>query len=202
VRSSLAPSALAPALLALASGCSLALGGSGGSGAAAREAEARIWVAPLVHWEAGADRHVDVAIENGTTRTLALAEPDPAYARVAVFRGGDDLRLCGVEPRTAAPGPRRRVEIPPGGSLDLRVELDEACADVPPGEYRFEVDYRSPPLEGAKAFSGAFATRYGELVVEEGPLAGEPGRSAPARAGRAPTRSSPQRGRNGSAPAP
>jgi hypothetical protein len=202
VRSFLAPPALAPALLALASGCSMALGGSGGSGAAAREAEARIWVPPVVHWEAGAHRHVDVAIENGTTRTLALAEPDPAYARVAVFRGGDDLRLCGVEPRPAASGPRGRVEIPPGGSLALRVELDEACGGVPAGEYRFEVDYRSPPLEGAKAFSGAFATCHGELVVEQGPVAGAPGRPAPARAGRAAPRSSPRRGGNGSAPAP
>jgi hypothetical protein len=185
---------LAPALLALAGGCSPSTGGE--SGSPAREAEVRIWMPPLVHWDAGADRHVDVAIENGTTRTLALAEPDPANARVAVFRGGDDLRVCGVEPRPAGPGPRRRVEIPPGGSAAIRVDLAEACAGVPAGEYRFEVGYRSPPVEGAKAFSGAFATRYGELVVEAGSVAGEAGRSPPTRGGRALPRSSPQHGRN------
>ncbi|HEY6003383.1 MAG TPA: hypothetical protein VIV57_10965, partial [Anaeromyxobacter sp.] len=190
---------LAPALLALAGACSLS---TGGSGAPAREAEVRIWMPPLVHWEPGADRHVDVAIENGSTRTLALAEPDPANARVAVFRGGDDLRLCGVEPRSAATGPRRRIELPPGGSAAIRVELDEACAGVPPGEYRFEVDYRSPPVEDAKAFSGSFATRHGELVVEAGPLPAQAEGSPPTRRGRAPPRSSPQRGRDRSPPAP
>jgi hypothetical protein len=173
--------------LALAGGCST----TGGGRAGPSESELRIWVEPLVRWTAGGDRHVDVAIENGTSRTIAMAEPDPAAARVAVFPGPDNLRVCGVDPRTVAAVERRRVEIPPGGTLTFRVDLNEACAGVPAGEYRFEVDYRSPPVEGGKAFAGAFATRYGELVVEgRAPAArGEP----PSRAGRTPSRRVPQR---------
>jgi hypothetical protein len=184
-------SAAALGLLALASGCSSV--SFGGGSAPPREAEVRIWMPPLVHWDAGADRHVEFAIENGTTRTLALAEPDPANARVAVFREGDGFPMCSVEPRHAPAGPRPQVEIPPGGSIPLRVELDEACAGVPAGEYRFEIDYRSPPVEGSKAFSGAFATRYGELVVEAGPRPEEAERPSATRAGRAPPRRSTQR---------
>jgi hypothetical protein len=183
VRRSLAAVGLAG--LALAGGCSLSMGGSG---APAREAELRLWIPPVVHWEAGGSRHVDLAIENGSTRTLVLAEPDPAYARVAVFPGGDNLRVCGVEPRSPPPGARSRTEIPPGGSVAVRVDLGEACRDVPPGEYRFEVDYRSPPVEGAKTFSGTFATRYGELVVEGRPVGAQADRPVAPRAGRAPPR--------------
>jgi hypothetical protein len=175
--------------LALAGGCSTSGGGRDGPQAAS---ELRIWVPPLVHWAAGGDRHVDVAVENGTFRTIALAEPDPAAARVAVFPGADNLRVCGVDFRPVAAGERRRIEIPPGGMLSFRVDLNEACAAVPAGEYRFEVDYRSPPVEGGKAFAGAFATRYGELVVEGGSApAGKA--DPPARAGRTPPRRVPQR---------
>lgn len=180
--------------LALAGGCSLSLGGGGAGGAAVREAELRIWASPLVFWEAGGDRRVDFAIENGSTRTLMLATPDPAYARVTVFRGADGVRACGVEPRSPPPGAPGRVEIPAGGSAAVRVDLGEACARVPPGEYRFEVDYRSPPLEGAKAFSGTFATRYGEIVVEGAPAAAQAGRPPSPRAGRAPPRAATRRG--------
>lgn len=171
----------------LAAGCSLR---SSGPRTPPEEATLRIWVDPLVHWEAGADRHVDIAIENGTTRTVSLAEPSPAEARVAVFPGPDSLRACGVEPRERAPAARPRVSIPPGGSVSFRVDLNEACAGVPPGEYRFEVDYRSPPVEGGKAFSGAFATRYGVLDVEGPPAraGAEPSTSPRPRAARTPPR--------------
>lgn len=170
----------------LAAGCSFR---SSGSRASQQEAALQIWVDPLVHWEAGADRHVDIAVENGTTRTVWLAEPSPAEARVGVFPGPDNLRACGVEPR-GAPGARPRVSIPPGGSVRLRVDLNDVCADVPPGEYRLEVDYRSPPVEGGKAFSGAFATRYSVLDVEGAPARAEVERSTSPRprAARTPTR--------------
>jgi hypothetical protein len=167
--------------LAIAGGCST---GSGARGTQP-EAELRIWVDPLVHWEAGADRHVDIAIENGTTRTISLAEPDPADARVAVFPGPDNLRVCGVEPREGPAAARPRVALPPGASLRLRVDLNGACAAVPPGEYRFEAGYRSPPAQGEKAFSGAFATRYGELVIEGAPARAGTDRADSPRAGRA-----------------
>lgn len=189
VRRSLAAIGLAG--LALAGGCSLSMSGSG---AATREPELRIWVPPVVYWEAGGDRRVDIALENGSTRTVVLAEPDPAYARVAVFPGGDNLRICGVEPRSPPPGARSRMEIPPGGSAAVRIDLGKACADVAPGEYRFEVDYRSPPVEGAKTFSGTFATRYGELIVEGAPAGAQAERPASPRAGRSPPRSSTRRG--------
>jgi hypothetical protein len=148
----------------------------------------QLWAPPLLHWEAGADRHLEFAIENGTPRTVTIAEPDPAYARVAVFPGPDNLRVCGVEPRAAPGGARRRIEIPPGGSVAVRVDLREACAGVAAGEYRFEVDYRSPPVEGGEAFTGALATRYGELLVEGAPQQVQAERASSRRAGRAPPR--------------
>ncbi|HEY6099424.1 MAG TPA: hypothetical protein VIW03_08345, partial [Anaeromyxobacter sp.] len=117
---------------ALAGGCSLVAGGRGS--APPPEPELRIWVAPVV-WTAGADRHVDFAIENDTPRTIAIAEPDPANARVAIYPGPDNLRVCGVEPRTGGAGragTRRRIELAPGDRIAVRVELRESCAGMPP----------------------------------------------------------------------
>jgi hypothetical protein len=96
------------------------------------------------------------------------------------------------------------VELAPGDRVSVRVDLTEACAGVPPGEYRYEVSYRAPtPAGGAaaatggegdphapRAFSGTLATFHGELVVEVEAAAmpepeSEARRSAP-RAGRRP----------------
>lgn len=139
----------------------------------------RIWVAPILWWEGDAAREVDVAIENATNRTVAIAAPDPANARVAIFSGPESVRVCGVEPREPAPAPGERVELAPGDRVAVRVSLADACAGAPPGDYRYEVSYRAPSLRPAapgpgeeaaaesraRAFSGTLATRYGELVV-------------------------------------
>jgi hypothetical protein len=174
--------------LAFSAACGGLLLGGGDRPPAPLERGLHLWAPTLLHWDAGADRHLEFVIENGTPRTVTIAEPDPAYARVAVFPGPDNLRVCGVEPRPAAPGARRRIAIPPGGSVAVRVDLGEACAGVAAGEYRFEVDYRSPPVEGAEAFTGGLATRYGELLVEGAPQQAHVDPSSPRRAGRAPPR--------------
>lgn len=194
VRRLVRTASLAGAVLAAACG-SFQLGGSR-SPPAGQEAALRLWIDSRVRWDVGADRHLDVAIENGTTRSVSLAEPDPAQARVGVFPGPDNLRVCGIDPREGVPDARPRITLPPGGSVTFRVDLDEACRDVPPGEYRIEVDYRSPPADGGPgAFSGAFATRYGVVDVVGGPSGAQAERSTSERprAGRAPPRRSPIR---------
>ncbi len=172
----------------LAAGCSLSMGGGGYDGPPP-EPDVGIWVPSLVRWEAGADRHVDLAIENPTDRTIAIAAPDPANAGVAIFRGPDTTRACGVEPRPAGEaraGAARKVMLGPGERISVRVDLGKACAGLGPGEYRYEIAYRAPPVAGEDAFSGALATRFGELVVAEPPQASEGDRPVPRRAARAP----------------
>jgi hypothetical protein len=205
-----------PGLLAVAAaGCVIAACSTRtGSGRGAEDGApqpVRIWVAPILWWEEGAARGVDLALENATNRTVAIAAPDAAHARVEVFAGPESLRVCGVEPleRTDAPGPR--VELSPGDRVSVRVSLAEACGAVVPGAYRYEVSYRAPSLRavpapeagvdaleaGARAFSGTLATAYGQIFVsgDAGPGRGagaapaqEPreGSGAPLRAARRP----------------
>jgi hypothetical protein len=168
--------------------------------------ELRIWISPIVRWDAGAPRHVELALENATHRTLVIAAPDPANAAVGVFAGPESTRLCGVEP-SAEPRARGRVELAPGDRAEVRVDLDGACAGVPPGVYRYEAGYRAPEVPGGatavaegavrpRPFSGTLATSYGQVIVEEGARAAEAaaapeedGARPPARAGRRPPRS-------------
>jgi hypothetical protein len=181
VRGSRAAKAAGVVAWALAAACSSV----GGGGRPSLEGGPRIWVPGTVYWEPGGVRHLEFAIENDTSRTILLAEPDPANARVAVFPGADAPPACGVQPHPTAARARPLVRIPPGGSLPVRVELGEACGSLPPGEYRFEVDYRSPAVDAGEAFSGGLATRYGVLFVEG---AGASGGAASADPARGPTR--------------
>jgi hypothetical protein len=109
----------------------------------------QLWAPITVRWEAGHARHIDFAIENPTTHSVALAAPDPANARVEVY-GQESLGLCGVAPaRRATPGPP--IVLEPGDRIDVRVDLDRACAALPAGQYRYEVSYRAGDTAGAPA---------------------------------------------------
>jgi hypothetical protein len=122
----------------------------------------QIWAPPILRWAPGADRDVEFAIENGTNRTLEVPLPDPAAARVAIFPSVGEARACGVEP--AEPTPAGTIRLAPGDQLPVRVDLEEACAGLPAGEYRYELSYRA-----AKAGGGTLSlpTRYGTIVVSE-----------------------------------
>jgi len=170
---------------ALGGGCSMRSASRGASpGAEQPERGIRVWVTPVVRWDTPA-RVVNVAIENLTDRTIVIAKPDAANVRVDVFARGDSSRLCGVEPVAAPASPAERVELAPGDRVAVRVDLTEACGAVPPGEYRFEVAYRSPEIQGERTFSGALATRFGELIVSDGAAARDPERAPRRRAARA-----------------
>jgi hypothetical protein len=164
---------VAVTLVALAAGCTFGGGGRGRRDPGPPDLGVRVWTMPLVHWDAGSPRAVALAIENGTDRTVRIAAPDPAYARVEVFAGPDSVRVCGAGPaegaRTApAPAGVEVIELEPGDRASLEVDLGAACASVPPGSYRYEVAYRLPDVEGKGAISGTLPTRYGELVVAAG----------------------------------
>jgi hypothetical protein len=106
--------------------------------------------------------------------------------------GPESVRLCGVGPG-GRPAPAPRIALAPGDRVTVHVDLEAACAAVPPGEYRFEVGYRagdaSGPVApgGASAFVGTLPPQYGHVVVPRpADAACEVAPSAP-----------PQRGRHG-----
>jgi hypothetical protein len=127
------------------------------------DADLRIWTSGVVHWGPESDRAVSFAIENGTLRTLTVQEADPVAARVTVYAGDGSGVACGVEP--AEPLGGETVELSPGDHLPVRVDLEEACGSLRPGEYRYEVGYRAA-VDGKGAT--ALQPRYGTLFVEGG----------------------------------
>lgn len=121
----------------------------------------------MVRWEAGSRRDVAFAIENPTNRTIAIAAPDPANARVEVYAGSEAYRVCGVAPSGPA-APAAPVAIAPGDRVAVRVDLRRACGALPPGEYRYVVSYEAPPPATPPredAFSGTLPARYGQVLV-------------------------------------
>jgi hypothetical protein len=150
------------AALAAAAGAALACASGGGR---PRRPPAdpglRIWVDPVLRWEWGTARAVAFAIENGTNRTLELPAPDPSAARVAIYPDAGEVRACGVEPDV--PRSAGAVRLAPGDQVPVRVDLRDACGTLAPGEYRFELSYRSERTSGGTL---TLATRYGTLVVE------------------------------------
>jgi hypothetical protein len=125
----------------------------------------RIWLPGVVHWDAGGERALRFAIENGTNRTVSVPEPDPAGARVAIFGDVAETPLCSVEPGAdGAPAPGTPVALAPGEQVIVEVNLGAECAALPPGEYRFEVAYRVPASEGQAAVT--LPARYGKVFVE------------------------------------
>jgi hypothetical protein len=157
---------LGAAALAAAAGALVACASVGGS-RPRREPPApalQIWAPPIVRWSSAAPRDVEFAIENGTQRTVEVPLPHPGGARVAIFPAQGEVQACGVEPSEPPPPPERAVALAPGDQLPVRVDLGEACAELPPGEYRYELGYRA-----ARESGGALSlpTRYGTLVVSE-----------------------------------
>jgi hypothetical protein len=152
--------------------------GCGGFGGGKRRPEPpepalRIWAPSVVHWGPGDRRSFRFALENGSARTVHIGEPDTARAGVAIFAGGEPARACGVDPPTARPGGGEQgggadrentVSLAPGDQVELRVDLAAACADLGPGEYRFEVSYVSAAGDGG----AAPRTSHGTLIVEGG----------------------------------
>jgi hypothetical protein len=134
------------------------------------EPDLRIWTPLVVRWEAGRPRHVDFAIENPTNRTIAIAAPDPANARVEIYAGSDTFRVCGVAPSGPA-RPGARIEIGPGDRVAVRVDLDRACGGVPAGEYRFVLSYVAAPAASKDAFSGTLPAAHGQVIVSSPPAA-------------------------------
>jgi hypothetical protein len=149
----------------------VACGGVQGERRAAPGPPLRIWTPLVVRWETGHRRHLDFAIENDGSRTVAIGAPDPAGARIDVYAGPDAFRACGAAPSERATA-AERVALAPGDRLPVRVDLEEACGSLAPGEYRFEVSYRAAELGGKDAFSGTLPTRYGQVIVARPAAAG------------------------------
>jgi hypothetical protein len=124
----------------------------------------RIWLPGIVHWGPDAGREVRFAIENGTNRTVSLPAPDPEGARVAVFGEAGETPVCSVDPGPGEGVPGSSLALSPGEQVIVAVDLAAECGALPPGEYRFEVAYRIPPVDGKGALT--LPTRYGKLLVE------------------------------------
>ncbi len=122
-----------------------------------------------MRWGPGAARELRFLIENASRRTIVLAGPDPAHARVDVYAGPEKDRVCGGASPPAGETQEQQVALAPGDGVEMRIDLAEACRDVPPGEYRFVVSYKAPaPGRDAKLWAGSLPARYGTLVVEQG----------------------------------
>lgn len=180
------PSMAAVLACLLAAGCSGASAGRRDDGGP--DLGVRVWAPPIVRWEAGRPREVEFSIENLTLRTVTVPATDPANARVDVYAGPESIRLCGVAPRQG-PAPRgaETIALAPGDRISVRVDLDAACAAVPPGDYRYEVSYRLPDTGRSGVVAGTLPTRYGQVLVAAG-SAQEPARRLRARSGRAEVR--------------
>ncbi len=152
-------------------------GGGRGRSADGRDPELAIWVSPIVRWGPGEPRELRFAIENASNRTVLLAGPDPAMARVDVYAGPENDRVCGTAPPPGTPARGAAVTLAPGDRITVRVDLETACGGVPAGEYRFAVTYRAPPsgrdakASDAKLWAGALRARYGTVLVERGTAA-------------------------------
>ncbi len=137
----------------------------------------RIWAPVVIHWAPGARRTFPFAIENATQRTLDVGDPEPGRAGVAIFLDAGPSRACGVEAGDPVPG--GTASLAPGDQLAVQVDLADACRDLLPGEYRYELSYRVPGAGGRGAVS--LLTRYGTLVVEGPARASARGGSSPSR---------------------
>jgi hypothetical protein len=158
---------LGAAALAAAAGGLLACASTGGKPRREPPPPAlQIWAPPIVRWSPGGERDVEFAIENATQRTIDVPLPDPAAAQVAIFPTTGEARACGVEP--TEPPRAGTVRLAPGDQLPVRVDLGEACAALPPGEYRYELGYRAAAESGPAV---SLPMRYGTLVVTETPRA-------------------------------
>jgi hypothetical protein len=120
----------------------------------------------VIHWTGG-HRDVTLAIENWTDRTVAMETPGPRRVRIAIFPDSGPDRVCGFDPEVSD-DPADPVSVAPGDAVAVKVDLARACGRLPPGEYRYEVDYEAPVV-GNKGPPVRLRTRHGTVVVEAAP---------------------------------
>jgi hypothetical protein len=159
---------LAPVGVLLAGSCTLFGGRSGRP--EPPEPSVRLWLPGVVRWT-GDRREVALELENATDRSVRIEAPAARRARVTIFLGPGPDPACGVEPDEGDRGPD--VTLAPGESVQLTVDLGQACARLPPGEYRYEVGYQVPAAGKGKPLKAR--VRYGHVLVEAAPAGTERG---------------------------
>lgn len=157
-----AAAAAAAAGWLVAAGCS----STGRRAPAPPDPDLRVWAPPVVHWGASG-RRMRFAVENATQRSVEVQEPDPGAARIDVFADAGAARVCGVDAASDPPS-RGAVTLAPGDQVPVTVDLGDACGELRPGEYRYELTYR---VANAGGVATALHTRYGTVVVEALPRA-------------------------------
>lgn len=150
------------ALLAL----SLGLAACAGSGRRREPPEPplRLW-APGIVWWTGEGRVFGLEVENGTGRPVKVEAPGPRRVRVVLFAGAERDRVCGHDADASAP-PGEAISLAPGEARAVRVDLEEACGTLPPGEYRYEVGYEAPAVGAGPPVR--LQTAHGHVVVQGG----------------------------------
>jgi hypothetical protein len=119
----------------------------------------------IVHW-AGDRRVIAMGLENGTSRSVRIEAPAARRVRVSLFLGPGPETACEVEPDSSkVPGPV--VELGPGEVLPVRIDLAPACGRLPPGDYRYEVTYQAPGVEGGPPLH--LRSSHGHVLVEAAP---------------------------------
>lgn len=121
----------------------------------------RIWTPRLVFWS-GKDRTLAVGLENGTTHAVKVEAPEARRARVILYLGPGEDRVCGHDADPAGP-PGPAVSLAPGELRGLRVDLESACGRLPPGEYRYEVGYEAPAVGPGP--NVRLRTSHGHVVI-------------------------------------
>ena len=130
----------------------------------------RIWTPGLIHWS-GDRRIMAVAIENSAPVPVPVEDPDPRRVRVVLFNGVGPDRICEKDAEEAGPV-AQAVSLRPGEMRPVPVDLGEACARVPPGEYRYEVGYDAPAV--APGPPVRLRTAFGHVLVAAGPTSAPP----------------------------
>jgi hypothetical protein len=121
----------------------------------------RVMGPEVVRWSAGGPHVLEVAIENPTPRAIDL--PDPTRRALVDVHGEGRAASCQLRP-DGAPVPH--VTVLPGTSFAVRLDLTQACRDLPPGGYSYALRLDLPPLlDGAR--SDPLASASGAIVVED-----------------------------------
>jgi hypothetical protein len=124
----------------------------------------RIWLPGLVWWSGGR-RDLSLEVVNDGQGAVRVEAPAPRRVRVTLFLGSGPDRACGVVPDASkSTGPA--VTLGPGEVVPVTVDLSRECAGLPPGEYRYEVAYEAPAVEGGPPVTTR--PRHGHVVIEQG----------------------------------
>jgi hypothetical protein len=120
-----------------------------------------IWL-PGVVWWSGERRELALHVENAGNASVRMEDPVPRRVRAALFLGSGPERACGVEP-DASKSAGLAVTLGPGEVVPVTVDLSRECAGLPPGDYRYEVAYEAPAVEGGPPVKTR--PRYGHVVI-------------------------------------